>query len=85
LLIECIVMATFVVAAVAGFRNSPWIIVVALASHGILDVFHGHVIANPGVPAWWPGFCMAYDVVAAGYLGFRLSTRMQKTSAGPNL
>ena len=85
LFIESIVMAAFLVAAIAGFKNSPWIIVVALATHGILDVFHSHMIANPGVPAWWPGFCMAYDVVAAGYLAFRLSAGMKKSRGGINL
>jgi hypothetical protein len=43
-----------------------------LASHGILDGFHGKLIANPGVPVWWPPFCFAYDGVAAGYLAFLL-------------
>jgi hypothetical protein len=33
-------------------------------------VFHGQLIANPGVPAWWPAFCSAYDGVAAGYLAY---------------
>jgi hypothetical protein len=57
-------MAAFIVAAVVGFKRSPWIIAGALFAHGVFDIFHGGLIANPGVPAWWPGFCMTYDFVA---------------------
>jgi NADPH:quinone reductase-like Zn-dependent oxidoreductase len=72
LLAECAVAAPFVVAATLGFRKSLWLVVAALAAHGIQDFFHLHVVPNPGVPAWWPAFCGAYDVVAAAYLGVTL-------------
>ena len=68
LLIESIVMAAFLAAAVIGFKTSPWIVIAGLAAHGVLDSFHGAVINNPGVPSWWPAWCMAYDVGAAGAL-----------------
>ena len=67
-LTESIVMAAFVAAAVTGFRTSRWIIIAGLAAHGVMDSFHGAVIDNPGVPSWWPAWCMAYDVGAAGAL-----------------
>src|SRR6266513_2240946 len=55
--IEWVVMALFSAAAVAGFKSSPWIVVVALAGHGFFDAaVHGHVIENAGVPAWWPAW-----------------------------
>ena len=57
--------AAFVTAAVVGFKRSLWLVVAALAGHGVFDIFHGRLIANPGVPVWWPGFCMTYDVLAA--------------------
>jgi hypothetical protein len=41
-------------------------------AHGIFDFFHGQVIIDPGVPAWWPMFCLTYDVAAAGYLAWLL-------------
>jgi hypothetical protein len=69
---ESIVMAGFVSAAVWGFKSSPWIVVMALAGHGIFDALHGQVITNPGVPPWWPAFCGAYDVGAAGCLAWFL-------------
>jgi hypothetical protein len=64
--------AGFVALAVAGFRKSQWWTVVALAGHGLFDLLHPHVIANPGVPAWWPDFCSAYDLTAAVFLGVLL-------------
>jgi hypothetical protein len=72
LLIEAAVATVFLAVTLVGFKYSLWLVVAALASHGILDVFHGQLIANPGVPVWWPAFCLAYDGVAAGYLAFLL-------------
>ncbi|HET6463596.1 MAG TPA: hypothetical protein VFH33_07330, partial [Candidatus Krumholzibacteria bacterium] len=56
----------------SGFKSSLWLVVAALAGHGIFDSFHGRVISNPGVPDFWPAFCAAYDVTAAGYLAWLL-------------
>ena len=70
LVTESIVMAAFLAAAVAGFKWSRWIIVAGLAAHGVLDSFHGAVIDNPGVPSWWPAWCLAYDVGAAAGLAW---------------
>jgi hypothetical protein len=69
---ETIAMGVFVLAAILGFRKNLWLVVVALAAHGVFDFFHGHLIDNPGVPAWWPTFCLAYDGVAAGFLAWLL-------------
>src|SRR5262249_61615134 len=64
-ILETAVMTLFVIAAVAGFKASPWIVVAALAGHGLQDAVHGHIVANAGVPAWWPAWCLAYDAGAA--------------------
>ena len=71
-IIESVVMTLFAAAAVAGFKSSAWIVVAALASHGVFDAVHGHVIENPGVPTWWPAWCLAYDVGAAAGLAWLL-------------
>lgn len=70
--VESLVFLVFLGAAIAGFRSSLWLVVLALAAHGAFDLVHGLVIDNPGVPGWWPGFCAAYDVAAAIYLGCTL-------------
>jgi hypothetical protein len=73
MVVESLIMAVFVVAASLGFRRTLWLVVAGLAAHGVMDIFHPHLVANSGVPAWWPAFCMAYDLVAAGYLAWRLT------------
>jgi hypothetical protein len=73
--IESVVMTLFVAAAVAGFTSSAWIVVVALAGHGAFDAVHGYIVENTGVPAWWPAWCLAYDVGAAAGLAWLLRSR----------
>jgi hypothetical protein len=68
LVAETIPALVFVAMATLGFRRTPWLVVAGLALHGVFDFFHHAVITNPGVPVWWPGWCLAYDVVAAAYL-----------------
>ena len=67
--------AAFIILAVIGFKKSPWIVSAALAGHGVFDVFHHWLIQNPGVPAWWPGFCMSFDVFAGAFLALLLMRR----------
>ena len=84
--LETVATIAFVIAAVVGFRTSLWVVVAALAGHGIIDVFHAKLIADPGVPAWWPMFCLTYDVTAAAYLGWRLiRARQAKVSIASRL
>ena len=68
LVAETIPALVFVAMAALGFRKTPWLVVAGLALHGVFDFFHHAVIANPGVPVWWPGWCLAYDVTAAACL-----------------
>ena len=75
LLVETAIMTVFVVLAVAGFRKSLWLVVAALAAHGVLDLVHPRLVTNPGVPAWWPAWCMAYDVTAGAALAWLLTRR----------
>ena len=70
LVIESMVMITFAAFAVAGFKRSLWLVAAGLAAHGVMDFFHGHIVENPGTPEWWPGFCGAFDVVAAACLAW---------------
>ena len=69
-------MSVFTLFAVAGFKRSPWVVVAALASHGVFDFFHAHIVKNPGVPEWWPAFCLSFDVGMAAFLAWLLLTRL---------
>jgi len=75
LVVETLVMIGFLLVAVIGFKKSLWLVVAALAAHGVFDLFHGRVVANPGVPAWWPAFCLTYDITAAAFLAWLLGFR----------
>jgi len=81
LALELVVGAVFLTLAIWGFRTSLWIVAIALAAHGLLDLVHPRIIANPGVPAWWPAFCGAYDVAAAAYLASMLKIGRIRVSA----
>ena len=72
LLMELAFIAAFFGLAVFGFKRNLWLIVVALIAHGVFDFFHGHLIDNPGVPVWWPAFCLSCDLVMAAYLAWLL-------------
>ena len=80
--VETAVIVVFLAASIVGFKYSLWLVVAALAAHGVFDAVHGRLIANPGVPAWWPPFCLAYDVVAAGYLA---SLLLRREVGAPNV
>jgi hypothetical protein len=85
-ILESLIAGGFLIAAIVGFRINLWIVVAALVGHGLLDTVHHQFIANPGVPQWWPGFCMAFDVTAGGILAFLLLTnhRFSVHAHGPD-
>ena len=75
ILIESLVAGSFLAIAVLGFKTNLWFVAVALAGHGVFDFFHHLFIENPGVPVWWPGFCLIFDVIASGFLSALLIKR----------
>ena len=79
--IESVVMTLFAAAAVAGFKSSAWIVVAALAGHGVFDAVHGYIIENAGMPAWWPAWCFAYDVGDAAGLAWLLRQELVPNDA----
>jgi len=81
LVLESALGTVFVAFAVSGFRSSLWVVVVALAAHGLLDLSHSTLISNPGVPPWWPAFCLTYDVTAAAYLAWLLKSGRIRATA----
>ena len=85
LLAELVGVIAFTAAAVVGFRTSLWVVAAALAGHGLYDLVHHQLIANPGVPPWWPGFCFGYDVAAGAILaGLLLLDRRRAGFTGPS-
>jgi len=72
---ECLVAGAFFVSAVVGFKKNLWLIAAALIGHGAFDFFHHLLIHNPGVPSWWPGFCLSFDILAGAFLVMLLMRR----------
>jgi hypothetical protein len=75
LISESLVAGTFVMLAVAAFKRNLWVSVTGLAGHGLFDSVDHLFIQNPGVPVWWPGFCLSFDVFAGGFLAMLLIRR----------
>ena len=82
LVIEIVIASGFILFAVLGFRGSLWLVAAALVGHGIFDFIRPSLIANPGVPHWWPGFCMAFDVIFGGWLALQLLQRRNFPHSG---
>ena len=79
--LETAVAIAFIAAAIAAFNISLWIVVAALVGHGMFDLVRAHLIVNPGMPAWWPAFCLTFDLAAATYL--LLLLRASRIAANP--
>lgn len=62
ILIETVLAMIFVGLALIGALRFSVLIGIGLLLHGILDWFHPLLVANPGVPGWWPMFCAGFDV-----------------------
>src|SRR3546814_3731283 len=75
LLFDVGAFVVFALVATIGFKTNLWIVVFALAGHGLFDWNHHQLIVNAGVPAWWPIFCLSFDAAAAAYLAWRLLSR----------
>jgi hypothetical protein len=71
---ELVISAAFLVAAIVGFKTNLWVVAIAVIGHVVQDLFHSRLIANSGVPVWWPMFCASIDVAIGFYLAWRLSS-----------
>jgi len=82
LMVEIAIAIGFFLIAVIGFKGNFWLVAVALIGHGIFDFVRSGLISNPGVPRWWPGFCMAFDVIFGGCLALQLLQRKNFPHSG---
>lgn len=81
LAMESVAAVIFVGLAVAGFKSTLWFTVAGLVGHGIFDLVHPQFIQNPGVPVWWPMFCLSADVALGVFLAVLLSRNRIRASA----
>ena len=69
--VEVGVTLAFIILAAIAIAASPWLSVVALAAHGIKDLWQHRTqfVANT---RWWPPFCLVVDFVAAAVIAVLL-------------
>jgi len=72
LIIEIALASGFLLLAGVGFRINLWFAVGGLVGHAVFDSIHHLVVGNPGVPNFWPGFCLSFDGIFGGWLGVYL-------------
>lgn len=75
LVAEIVFACGFFVLGIAGFKRTGWFVAAGLVAHGIFDLVRPAFIHNPGVPHWWPGFCMAIDFALGAILAGLLVRR----------
>jgi hypothetical protein len=80
LIIKIVFAGGFFLVAGLGFRKNFWLILAALIGHSVFDVFHRFLIENPGVPHWWPVFCLAFDALLGVFLAVHLIRHPQRVS-----
>jgi len=74
---ETVVALAFAAVAVVAFRRqSPALLAVGLALHGIWDVAHpALLLESDAVPVWWPAFCLGVDLPLAAWIYLRWPPR----------
>lgn len=72
LVLETVVASAFLLFAIIGYKRNLWLVAIALVGHGVFDFVHHFFFENPGVPHWWPGFCLVFDFILGGLLVARL-------------
>ena len=73
---ELMAATIFTVIAIIGFRTSLWWVAAGIAGHGLFDwLVHPHLIANPGMPVFWPAFCGSIDVALGVLIAILLLRR----------
>jgi hypothetical protein len=76
LAVETGVATMFVIIAAAAITQSPWLLVVGLAGHGLKDFWQhrSQFVANT---RWWPPFCLVVDWVAATVIAVEIVAGVQ--------
>lgn len=63
------VALAFVAIALLGLRTSPWVIASGWVLHSGWDLLHHRDVLKTRTAEWYPGACLAYDLIIAGFIG----------------
>jgi hypothetical protein len=71
LAVEVGVASMFVLIAAAAVTDTPWLLVVGLAGHGLKDLWQhrSQFVENT---RWWPPFCLVVDWVVAAIIAVEI-------------
>jgi hypothetical protein len=74
--VESGVAMGFVILAAVAVTGSPWLLVAALAGHGLKDLWQHRTqfVANT---RWWPSFCMTVDFVVAAIIVIEIAAGLE--------
>jgi len=61
---------TFLGLGLVGLWISPLLLAVAWLLHGLWSLLHRFTGLGDGVPDGYPGFCVSFDLVMAGFVAF---------------
>lgn len=64
------VALAFVGTALLGLWISPWILVAGWFLHSGWDLLHHRAVLKTRTVDWYPGACLAYDLIVAGFLAY---------------
>ena len=78
---ETAIATIFIVLALFGALRFPLLVGIGIAAHGLFDLVHHVVIENPGLPPWWPAFCMSVDILLGLWVIGLVRTRPTDTVA----
>jgi hypothetical protein len=62
--VEAGIASAFVIVAAVAVTESPWLLVLGLAGHGLKDLWQHRTQFVAGT-RWWPPFCLVVDWVVA--------------------
>ena len=75
---ELVIAVAFSTVAITGALFLPTLVGIGIIAHGLFDLVHDGLIANSGVPTWWPSFCASIDVVLGLWVIIVTRSRLTK-------
>jgi hypothetical protein len=69
-LLQWIAAVAFISLGMVGLWYSPLILAGAWVLHAFWDLLHHITSLGDGIPEGYPGFCLSYDLLLAGFVAY---------------
>ena len=70
--VESTVAGAFVLVGAVAITETPWLLVLGLAGHGLKDLWQHRTQFVAGT-RWWPPFCLVVDFVVAAIIAVEIA------------